>query len=65
MPPRSPIAQRDKLAFDAVALRERCAAAQPLLVAACGGATVLPHERVVQRLAALRVPHANGLALVR
>ncbi len=34
-------------------------------VAARGGAAVLPDERVVQRLAGLRVPDADGLALVR
>ena len=32
MPPRSPLAQRDKPAFDASVLRERCAATEPLLV---------------------------------
>ena len=35
------------------------------LRAARGGAAVLPDDRVVQRLAALRVPHADRLALVR
>ena len=34
------------------------------LVAAVGGAAVLPDERAVQRLAGLGVPDADGLALV-
>ncbi len=48
-------------------VRARTSASWPLLaqfLAARGRAPVLPDDRVVQRLAAVGVPHADGLALV-
>ena len=43
---------------------ERLAAGGAKLVAAPCGAPVLPHDRRMKRIAADRVPHAHGLALV-
>src|SRR5439155_19312069 len=44
---------------------ELFAPGRPQLVAALGGAAVLPHDRAVERLARALVPADDGLALVR